>query len=52
MTGMRKTKRAGWANLLAANLGLRKPAWLARLRHPYPEQFSPDLDFPTYTATP
>jgi LPS sulfotransferase NodH len=52
MTGMQKNKKTGWANLLASNFGIRSPSWLARLRHPYPEQFSTDLDFPTYAAMP
>jgi trehalose 2-sulfotransferase len=52
MTGTQKSKTAGWLTRLSGNLGLPKPAWLARMRHPYPEQFSAELDFPTYTATP
>lgn len=29
-----------------------KPAWFARMKHPYPEQFSEQLDLPPYMGTP
>jgi hypothetical protein len=44
--------KTGWVDLTVSKLRLHKPAWVSRLRHPYPEQFSPRLDFPPYDGTP
>jgi len=37
--------KTGWVDLTVSKLRLHKPAWVSRLRHPYPEQFSLDSIF-------